>query len=130
MEIVLHRKNPNIPQCGQYCVAMVANTKPSYVVNRGRIYGGTTAWQLGKLLKQWHLYTSKKALKWKGENNITSNIAILGLDYLTGGQGHWVVYKDGIIYCSDEGVYPFSEEQYTKRGMKISQYLPILTPTP
>ena len=121
MKIQLHMQPKNHHTCGQYCVAMIVKTKPSYVMGRARKYSSTRIFEVKRMLRSWGLNTAERAKPYK---NYLPDLCLLRLTYPNIKMGHFVVYSQGIIYCPDSGISSFND--YNFLGGSIKSYLEIL----
>jgi hypothetical protein len=122
MELLLQPETAR--QCGQHCVAMVADITiaESIAAFDGKKCGTTTKQVVGALAKLGYnapprLQLIKKVVELPQQ-------CILKLQWPGQGGWHWVVYDSGKIYCPDVGMYDYSDEAATDGG-RFTSFLPF-----
>lgn len=108
--------------CGQHCVAMVAGITPEESINIFKSKGGTRTIQLHEAFKALGFETKEKLTRIKNDTKLP-DLCIIKIVY-SKTHSHWVVYKNGIVYCSGRGIYDYYEHEYLELG-KPTSYLEI-----
>lgn len=106
--------------CGQHCVAMISGVSPEESISVFRSVGATNTKQLHKVLNHFGFESPEKLEKIKS-STVLPDLCILKITYdWRKNTGHWVVYKNGFVYCPSLGVYSYSDHEYVELGRPTS----------
>jgi hypothetical protein len=114
--------------CGQCCVAMVTNRPIEEVIKVVGHKHSTRTRELHAALKIFKVVSDKKLTR-NSSNVFFSKTAILKITYdWRKNNGHWVVYKNGVVYCPSGEINHWTEYLKTPSMGRITSFLKIILP--
>lgn len=124
MKMKLHLQPKGSTVCGQHCVAMLAGITPAQSIAEFGTTNGTTTRQLATVLSRYG-YRPANELRTFSDQATLPRLCVLKLNYGKDKNWHWVVYKDGLIYCPGLGIYDYKDVKEKNNGAEFTSYLEL-----